>query len=117
MVTAFVLCIAVDNKRGMYLLTLNSVIASWMIVLLISSCVGILIAKTLGPQFHIGSLWVLTLISLIGIVAFVVLLTMPVKTEAAAYAYGGAASVLIILLLMLLPITLMLWFMRLRKRR
>ena len=101
----------------MILLPLNSVTLSWLIVLIISSFLGILVARTLGPQLQLRSIIILTVFNFVGVAALVTLMMLPTKTEGEVYVYAGVASVLIILLLMLLPPTLMLWFVRLRRKR
>jgi len=100
----------------MFLLTFNSVIAGWTIILAVSSSVGVVVTMTLGR--HLQPVVIpLSVVNIIAMATMVLLFMLPIKSEGEAYSYAYVASVLMIFLLSLLPINLMLWFVRLRKTR
>ena len=101
----------------MLLMFLNSVMMSWLFVLVVSSGIGLLITRKIGSRLPLRILVVLSVFNLAGISAVAFMLLMPMHSEAQVYATAEIAAVLITVLLCMLPSTVLFWFVRLMKKR
>ena len=101
----------------MLLVFLDSVMMSWLFILVVSSGIGLLITKMIGSHLPLRILVVLSVFNLAGIGALVFMLLMPMHSEAQVYGTAEIAAVLIMVLLCILPSTVLFWFVRLMKRR
>jgi len=90
---------------------------SWLLILAVSTGIGLLLAKTIGSHLRQWTLLVLSILNLTGISAVLLMLIMPVHSEAQVYTYAEIAPVLIIILLCLVPSTVFFWVVRLTKNR
>ena len=89
----------------------------WLLILAVSSSIGLLLAKVIGTRLPLRILIVLSVINLALISALAFILLIPTHFEAQVYAVAEIAAIFVIAVQCILPSTIFFWLVRFMKKR